>query len=290
MARADDDTPVSGVDCHAHVFERGLPLTARRRHAPDHDARLDDYLALLDAHGLSHGVLVQPSFLGIDNHYLLDAVAGEPRRLRAVAVVDRSVDEAELARLDARGTVGARLNLVGTDLPDLAEPAWQAWLDRLRTLDWHVELHRQARDLPMLLEAALRSGCRVVVDHFGRPDPQGGAADPGFAALLRAADSGRVWVKLSAAYRNGRTARAAPTERTPALAEHDADDARDCASALLRAFGPERLIWGSDWPHTQHRDLADFTTGRTVLDSWVPDAGARRQILVETPAELFHLR
>jgi predicted TIM-barrel fold metal-dependent hydrolase len=290
QASIDGDARVTGVDCHAHVFERGLPLTARRRHAPDHDARLDDYLALLDAHGLSHGVLVQPSFLGIDNDYLLEAIARDRRRLRGVAVVDPSVDEAELARLDARGLVGARLNLIGADLPDLAHPTWQAWLARLHALDWHLELHREARDLPALLEAVLQSGCRIVIDHFGRPDPRRGVADPGFAALLESAGSGRVWVKLSGAYRNGRTARAAPAERTPDLAEHDAAAARDCAAALLAAFGPERLVWGSDWPHTQHRDLADFASSRTLLDDWVRDPGARRRILVETPAELLDLR
>ncbi|MCZ2499338.1 amidohydrolase family protein [Xylophilus sp. Kf1] len=278
---------VSGVDSHAHVFERGLPLATRRRHAPDYDALLDDYLGLLDRHGLSHGVLVQPSFLGTDNHYWSQAVARHPQRLRGVAVVDPSISDDDLHRLAAQGTVGVRLNLVGLEIPDFSGAEWQALLARVRRRDWHVEIHRDAADLPAVLAALLPSGCRLVVDHFGRPDPLLGSADPGFAALLRSADSRQVWVKLSAAYRNARSPRAEPAGRTPSLAAQDAADARHCAAALLDAFGCERLVWGSDWPHTQHRDAIDFAASRAALDDWVPDATQRRRILVQTPAELF---
>ena len=284
---AADRRDITGIDCHAHVFERGLPLTAQRRHAPDYDALLDDYLGLLDSRGLSHGVLVQPSFLGTDNHYLLQAIARHPSRLRGVVVVDPSIGAAALDALAAQGAVGMRLNLVGLPVPDFSSPAWQALLARARALDWHVEIHRDAGDLPALLAALLPSGCRLVVDHLGRPDPLLGSADPGFAALLQAAGSGRVWVKLSGAYRTARSPRAAAAARTPSLAAHDAAQARRTVAALLAAFGPGRLVWGSDWPHTQHQDFIDFAGSRALLDDWVPDAAQRRRILVETPAELF---
>lgn len=280
----------TAIDSHAHVFERGLPLAERRRHAPDYDALLPDYLALLDANGVSHGVLVQPSFLGTDNHYFLDAVARHPQRLRGVGMVAPDASEAELAQLAARGMVGVRLNLVGLELPDLSQPVWQTLLARLRALDWHLELHREAADLPGLLAAAQPSGCRIVVDHFGRPAAESGADDPGLRALLKSADSGRVWVKLSAAYRNGRCSRLPAEQCTEALRAQDAAAARQCATALLASFGPERLVWGSDWPHTQHQHLVDFAASRAVLDDWVPQAAQRRRILVDTPAELFHFR
>ena len=281
---------VTAVDSHAHVFERGLPLAQRRRHAPDFDALLDDYLGLLDRHSVSHGVLVQPSFLGTDNHYFLDAIARHPRRLRGVAVVDPGTPLDDLRALRARGNTGVRVNLVGLDIPDFAAPEWRALLGHLRELDAHLEIHRDARDLPTLLAALLPSGCRLVVDHLGRPDPALGNADPGFAALLRAAESGRVWVKLSAAYRSARAPRLAIESRDAALAIRDADAARATARALLAAFGPQRLVWGSDWPHTQHQDFIDFGASRALLDDWVPDAGQRQRILVDTPAELFGLR
>ena len=281
---------ITAVDCHAHVFERGLPMASRRRHTPDYDALLGDYLALLDAHHISHGVLVQPSFLGTDNSHFVDALRQHPGRLRGVAVVDTDITDAELAALDAAGVVGTRLNLVGLQWPDLASPGWLHLLARLRELKWHLEVHRDAADLAPLLEALLPSGCALVVDHFGRPKPGLGRDDPAFKALLRTAETGRVWVKLSAAYRHAIEAGLPTSARNAASAHHDAEQARLTASALLGAFGPERLVWGSDWPHTQHQDLVDFSRSRALLDEWVPDALQRGRILVDTPAALFRFR
>jgi len=216
------------VDSHAHVFLQRLPLASARRYAPAFDATPAQYLGLLDAHGITHGVLVQPSFLGNDNRFLLDTLRAHPGRLRGVVMTDPAADEKELASLDAAGVVGVRLNLVGQPLPDLGTSGWQTFLARLKALDWHLELHREAADLPALLDAALPAGCRIVVDHFGRPHAAQADGDPGFAALLRRAASGRVWVKLSAAYRNAR-----------GVPQADAQGARACARALLDAFGPE---------------------------------------------------
>ncbi|MDE2415771.1 MAG: amidohydrolase family protein [Comamonadaceae bacterium] len=277
------------VDSHAHVFLKDMPLASARRYAPSHDATPADYLGLLDAHGVTHGVLVQPSFLGTDNGYLLGVLRAQPQRLRGVVMLNPTTDEAQLQALDAAGVVGVRLNLMGLQLPDLDAPQWQRFLARLAALDWHLELHRQAADLPPLIDAALRAGCRVVVDHFGRPNPLQDYADPAFAALLQRAATGRVWVKLSAAYRNGRGSQVAAPERTPALLQADADAARRCAQQLLAAFGPERLVWGSDWPHTQHQDMTDYGRSLAALSDWVPDAAQRNRILGATAAELFHI-
>ncbi len=255
-----------------------MPLAAARRYAPDFDATPGEYLDLLDTHGCTHGVLVQPSFLGLDNSYLLSVLRQHPRRLRGVVMLEPAATEQELAALAAAGVVGVRLNLVGQPLPDLTRPLWQAFLARIRALDWHLELHRQAADLSPLIEAAAPAGCRVVIDHFGRPDPDQASTDPGFAALLRHADSGRVWVKLSAAYRNAHHQSA-----------RDAAAARECARQLLAAFGPQRLVWGSDWPHTQHQHLATYGPSLAALADWVPDAAQRRQILGTTAAELFNI-
>ena len=283
------DAAPTVVDSHAHVFLKDMALAGTRRYAPGQDATPGDYLALLDAHGVTHGVLVQPSFLGTDNRYLLGVLHAHAQRLRGVVMLDPATDEAQLTALNAAGVVGVRLNLMGLPLPDLDAPRWQRFLARLKALDWHLELHRQAVDLPPLLDAALRTGCRIVVDHFGRPDAGQIQVNPGLAALLRRAASGRVWVKLSAAYRNGLGARVAAAERTPALLQADAHAARACAGRLLAAFGPERLVWGSDWPHTQHQQLTDYSASLAALADWVPDAAQRARILGATAAELFHI-
>ncbi len=268
-------TPITAIDGHAHVFVRGLPLAAARRHAPDYDATLAEYLALLDAHGVSHGVLVQPSFLGTDNGFLIGALRAAPQRLRGVAVVDPLVDDATLQAMSEAGVVGIRLNIVGMPIPDLARPDWQRLFARVHALGWHVELHRESRDLALAAQPVLDAGCALVVDHFGRP-ASAPADDEGFAWLLRAADCGRIWVKLSAAYRNWPLATGAR--------------AREAAQALLKAFGAGRLVWGSDWPHTQHREIADYTAAHATLTDWVPDAAERRRILVDTPARLFKFK
>ncbi len=160
-----------GVDTHAHVFEQGLPLTGDRRYAPAYDATLDDYLPLLNAHGITHAVLVQPSFLGTDNRYLLQALSAHTERLRGVAVVAPDISANDLADLHRRGVTGIRLNLMEQTLPDLRAQPWTSLLDNIARLDWHVELHRNAVDLEPLIDQLLKRGVRVVVDHFGRPDP-----------------------------------------------------------------------------------------------------------------------
>ncbi|MGN6658707.1 MAG: amidohydrolase family protein, partial [Achromobacter mucicolens] len=205
--------PGAAVDTHAHVFHQGLALADTRRHTPDYDATLAEYLGLLDAHGLRHGVLVQPSFLGTDNSHLVQALRAAPARLRGVAVVALDITDTELQDLAGAGVVGIRLNLVGLDSPALQTPAWQSLLARVNALGWHVEIHLQAARLDGVMPALLAADCRIVVDHFGRPDPALGVSDPGFQYLLRQAVSGRVWVKLAAPYRNWGAAACAASGR-----------------------------------------------------------------------------
>ena len=274
---AGTDVSVSAIDGHAHVFVPGLPMLRERRHTPDYSATVDDYARQLAAQRISHGVLVQPSFLGTDNAFLLGMLARYPKRFRGVVVVEPEIAEARLEALARCGVVGVRLNLLGTALPDLAQPSWQRFMARIKALDWHIEVQRQAADLPYLLNAMLRSGCKVVVDHFGRPEPRQGTADPGFQYLLGQGDSGQVWVKLSGAYR---------------CAAGHADPAGQAfgeraSGLLLRAFSSSRLLWGSDWPHTQHRQWVDFAAAKASLAQWVPDPLARLNVLRHTAQDLF---
>ncbi len=269
--------PGAAVDTHAHVFHQGLALADTRRHTPDYDATLAEYLDLLDAHGMSHGVLVQPSFLGTDNSHLVQALRAAPARLRGVAVVALDITDTELQDLAAAGVVGIRLNLVGLDSPALQTPAWRSLLARVNALGWHVEIHLQAARLEGVMPALLAAGCRVVVDHFGRPDPALGVSDPGFQYLLRQADSGRVWVKLAAPYRNWAAAACAASGRL-------------ATQQLLDAYTPERLMWGSDWPHTEHRHLASYAAATQWLDAWIDDPAQRRAVLADTPLQLFQFK
>ncbi|QVM94343.1 MULTISPECIES: amidohydrolase [unclassified Pseudomonas] len=268
---------ISAIDSHAHVFVQGLRLAPERRHTPDYNACVDDYARHLAANRISHGVLVQPSFLGTDNTFLLAALERYPSRFRGVVVVAPDIDEPQLQALALQGVVGVRLNLIGVPLPALRSLLWQGFLARIKALDWHVEVQCQAQDLPGLLSVLLASGCKVVVDHFGRPDPRQAEADPGFEYLLRQGDSARLWVKLSAAYRCAQPA-ADPGGRA---------FGRRATRLLMQAFTSERLLWGSDWPHTQHRQWVDYAAAKSALADWVPDPLERHDVVCQTPKKLF---
>ncbi len=269
-------TSVRAIDCHAHVFRRDLPMPDRRRAPAGYDATIDDYLNTLDTHGMSHGVLVQPSFLGTDNSYLVAALRAHPDRLRGVVVVEPGIPVDELQALASAGAVGIRLNLIGLPTPDFASTAWAGLLRQLHQMQWQVEVHQIAGKLEPVMDPLLAAGLNVVVDHFGRPDEVLGVDDPGFRYLLSTGRSRQVWVKLSGAYRNG---------------GHGAGEATALAAVpLLKAsHGLDRLVWGSDWPHTLFEKSANYTTERNLLDAWLPDLHERDIVLGNTPRELFRL-
>jgi predicted TIM-barrel fold metal-dependent hydrolase len=262
------------IDAHAHVFERGLPLARQHRYAPDYDAPLDAYLEQLDSHGFSRGVLVQPSFLGTDSGYLLNALREAPARLRGIAVIEPDCRPEKLASMARAGVRGVRLNLIGLpDLP-LEERLTRETLACLRQLGWHVEVHAEVSRLDHIVEPLLAEGLNVVVDHFGRPDHSLDLRGCRFRHLLQLAGTRRVWVKLSAAYRNWRNATG---ER----------HAHDAAQFLIGAFTVERLLWGSDWPHTQYERSVNFSRTLESIRRLVPDEVKRHAILSDTPARLY---
>jgi predicted TIM-barrel fold metal-dependent hydrolase len=260
-----------GIDSHAHVFTRALRLIATARYEPARDATPEQYLAQLDAHGVGGGVLVQPSFLGNDNTYLIDAIAAAPQRFRGIVVVARDADAATLDRLDEAGARGIRLNLIGAK-PDVAGVASLELLREVARRGWSVEVQADGPDWPALLPDLLRSGARLVIDHFGRPSPALGTRCPGFRAILKAARDHEIWAKLSGPYR------------------FNPQHAVSCAAALLDALGPGRLVWGSDWPWTQHPEITDYGATLAWLDEWVPDAAIRGRILRENPVRLYGFR
>ncbi len=270
----DTTLPIRGVDAHAHVFTQTLAFAGERRYTPQYDATLQDWRALLVTQGVSHGVLVQPSFLGSDNAYLLEALMLAPDRLRGVVVVDADVSHAQLERMARLGVVGIRLNLMGKSLPDLSSEDWRPLLEKIAALGWHVELHRQIEDIPALVAALKPYGVKIVVDHFGRPHAAFGVAHPTFKSLL-ALGGGDVWVKISGVYRLGGTDRenlAFAQAAIPLLIEH---------------FGTDRLMWGSDWPHTQFEDQVSYASQFELLQQLVPWPRQRQAILRDGAAALF---
>lgn len=260
------------IDSHAHIFTLDQPLVGDRRYTPPTPATQEQYLHALASHGFARGVLVQPSFLGTNNAFMVAALQRHPERFRGVAVVDSDVPEATLDDLVAAGVVGIRLNLIGRELPELRSPQWQRFLVAIAARNLHVEVHCRAHELSSIASPILERGLQLVVDHFGRPDPARGVNDSGFRYLLTLAETGQVWVKLSGAYRNG---------------DDGERHALEAVALLREAFGLRRLVWGSDWPHTQFETQMHYGTTVTQLHAWLPDPDERTVVIQDAPAQLY---
>lgn len=220
-------------DSHTHVFASDLPLRPTRRYAPTTTAAPDALSRTLDSHGVYGALLVQPSFLH-DHHYVFDAAAGLRHRFRVV------VSPASLEELDAgwagwceNGAVGVRLNLVGGEIPDLGSRSWRAVMRRLADTAMHLEVQAQGDQWGALMPAMVDAPCDVVIDHLGRTTDSD--------VIARLGVMKHIWIKASAPY------------RWPDLGQGLA-----LVTRLFDETGGERLLWGSDWPFTQHEDETSY--------------------------------
>lgn len=266
-----DHAPI--VDCHAHVFERDLPLADDAWAAPHYAYTARDYLAELDAHGVHFGVLSGLSISGTYNDYTI-AAARSSGRLRATAIVAPDVDRYTLERMRDDGIVGLRFQLVRrAALPDFTDAAHRTLLRRVRDLDWHVHVAIEGARLPPVLAALEQSGVKIVLDHFAHPEPDQGIACGGFQAALDAVQRGQAWIKLSGGFRL-----AGPDSwRTPDIAPSE-EIAATAAAELLARVGPERLLWGSDAPFVGYEGRMSYARALDQLQRWAPDPATRRAL------------
>ena len=261
------------VDCHAHVFTRDLPLVGDAWMAPDYDYTAHDYLAELDRHGVHFGILSGLSISGFYNDYTIASARLSPR-LRATAIVAPDTDPYVLRRMRDDGVVGIRFQLARrTALPAFSDEAHRLLLRRVRDLDWHVHVAIEGERLPPVLAALEQSGVRIVLDHFGHPEPARGVACAGFQAALAAVQRGRTWIKLSGGFRLAGT----EAWRNPDIADAEAI-AETAAAALLAEAGPERLLWGSDAPFVGYEGRMSYQRALAQLARWAPDPATRRAL------------
>jgi predicted TIM-barrel fold metal-dependent hydrolase len=246
------------VDAHCHVFHRGMPFTDTAWARPDYDYRVEAYLAELDAHGVSFGVVTAASLFGEYNDYTLDVLARH-QRLRATVMLDPDTPPAEMARLRDAGVRGVRFQIaVKAELPDLGGYRFRRFVTRLADAGLHLELNLAGHQLAAMLPAL--AGIDVVVDHFGLLRSEGEMEGEGFLAMLHAFDKGRTWAKLSAGFR-------LPEDRLGAYAVR-----------LLAEAGPERLFWGSDAPFVGAEERVSYGDTLGTFYRIVPDARQRRAI------------
>lgn len=227
-------------DCHAHVFEQATAI-AGSRYTPCSPAPLNQWQSLLQAQQLVGGVIVQVSFLGTDNSQLCRALQQlNTEQFAGVAVVAPDAPDEEFDRLASLGVKGFRWNLVrGAAIPDLNSHRIRSFLERVFARNMHLEIHLESARLATFINPLLSFGGDIVIDHLGLPAHADPMRDPWLSAISQRHDLSNLYVKQSGAYRT-------------------AFDTTAHTDALLSLLPADRLIWGSDWPHTQHENAVDF--------------------------------
>jgi predicted TIM-barrel fold metal-dependent hydrolase len=267
---------IAGIDCHNHIIDPArFPFAPRGGYRPraDETGTREAFVSVLDKHRMGHALLVQPSCYGTDNRAVLDAIAWQPHRFKAIGVLDVTTSENELEALGAQGLVGVRFNLP-YDPQALARPDAAAFLARLKAQGWFVQVHAQDAHWVDAAPVLRRSGANILIDHMGLEGVESGLRQRGFEAVLALGRDTNAVVKLSAPFRASR--------RAPSF-----DDLDPFVEALLRSFGVARCIWGSDWPflNCTRRPLYDEVLA--PLARWLPDEGDRRAVLFDNPRRLF---
>jgi predicted TIM-barrel fold metal-dependent hydrolase len=284
------DVPRGAVDTHVHVFPdpQKFPFWSGRVYTPPL-ATADDLLALQKALHLDHVVIVTPSVYGTDNSATLDGIKqlGQ-ERARGIAVVDDKTSAADLDAMHKGGVRGIRINLEqgGVFDPAAAAKKLEAAAQQIHGRPWHLQLYSRLSVIEPLKAQFEKLTMPVVFDHFAGAQAALGSGQPGFDTVLGLVKSGKAYVKLSGAYR----------------ASNNAPDYPEVAvlARALVAANPDRLVWGSDWPHpdsakVEGRKPTDVAPAMVVDDGrvlnllaeWVPDAATRSKILVDNPKRLY---
>lgn len=283
------DVPANACDCHTHIHGdvEKFPFFAGRVYTPE-PASPEEMAALHKALRMKRVVVVTPSVYGTDNSSSLFGMKARGADARGVAVIDDKTSESTLDTMHQDGFRGVRLNLAtgGVNDPSVGRPRFTAAVERMKARGWHVQLYTTLAMISAIKDLVETAPVPVVFDHFGGPQGALGLEQPGFSDLVALVKSGKAYVKISGAYRSSKLA-------------PDYQDMVPFAQALIAA-NPDRIVWGTDWPHpdsvtpagkkvTDVTPLFQIDDGRLLnqLPVWAPDAAVRQKILVDNPARLY---
>jgi predicted TIM-barrel fold metal-dependent hydrolase len=264
------------IDCHNHIFD-----PARFPYRPDTAYRPSmqeigtaaQFTHVMDACGVRHALLVGPtSGYRTDNRCMLDAIERGGDRFKGIAVVDHAVSRTELLDMKRAGVVGIAFNPAMDGVDSMATA--DALFHMLTELDMFAQIQTVSDQLVTLQALIERTRTRILIDHCGRPDLAAGIEQPGFQTLLRLADNDRTVVKISGLQKFSQL-------------DYPYEDAQIFVQQLLRTFGPDRCVWGSDWPFLRAPARMDYAPLLTLVQRLIPDSDARRRVLWSTPCRLF---
>ena len=269
--------PLGAVDAHCHVFGPAgvFPYAPERKYTPC-DAPKEKLFALRDFLGFSRNVIVQATCHGADNRALVDALKASHGRARGIATVRATVSDAELKALDEAGVRGVRFNFVKRLVDATPRETYVSIAERIAKLGWHIVVYFEAHELADLIPFLNSLPTKIVVDHMGRPDFAKGVDHPDFRRFvdLMAANP-RIWSKVTC------------PERLSISGPPAYDDFVPFARALVESF-PDRVLWGTDWPHpnmtTHMPDDGDLTN---MIPRIAPTPDERQALLVDNPMRLY---
>ena len=267
--------PKGACDTHFHAvgpFDR-FPLSKQASYTPDHDAPKEKLFALHQHLGVERGVVVQSAVHGFDNSVSADLIAANPKNYRGVALVPVDVADDELKKLKRQGFLGARFHFMkhlnsGVSIEDVI-----AFGKRLAPLGMHLQLHIDATLLEPMLGPIARSAVPVSIDHMGRVDASRGLNDPAFQNLLKVMKSKNNYVKVSGSERISR-------QGSPW------NDAAPFSRKLVAEF-PDRVLWGTDWPHPNLKEVTDDGVLADLVAQMAPSEAEQRRLLVDNPARFY---
>jgi D-galactarolactone isomerase len=266
--------PALACDCHHHIYDTAR-FPATQLAIPN--ARVAEYRLLQRRIGTTRNVVVNPAGYGTDNRVTLDAIAQFGANARGVAVIHPSVTDSELDILARGGIRGIRFAVAANPngnkpvtTVDMIEPLSK----RVSSLGWHVQIQMTPDQIAATEDLWMRLPSIMVFDHMGHiPQPMG-MKHPAFALIRRLVDKGRTWVKLSVTYDNTK-------DGPPTYA-----DVNKVGQAYVQA-APERMVWGSNWPHPNETNKPDDAMLFDLLTQWAPSEATRHRILVDNPATLY---
>jgi len=269
--------PPGACDAHCHVFGPGakFPYALDRSYTPP-DAPKEQLAALHKHLGFSRAVLVQASCHGIDNAAVVDALNSSQGAWRGVCMINDLVTDGELRTLHAAGVRGARFNFVAHlgGAPDLR--VIEAVVKRIKPLGWHLQVHLDAQDIAAYRDFLLGLDIVFIIDHMGRVVAKNGLEQQPFKLLLDLMKDERVWVKVSGSERVSSTGRPF----------HDAMP----YARMLVATAPDRVLWGTDYPHPNVKEMPNDGEQVDLFALTVADEATRRKILVDNPTKLYWTR
>ena len=263
--------PANACNAHLHIIDPAFPNDGK---AEAQRGTVEEYKKVAAYLSLPRAVFVQAKPFGTDNACLLDAIEKFGREnARGIAVVNNSVSDKELERLNAGGVKGLRFSVWNPKNAVVSFDDCLPLSQRCADMGWNMQLHMGAKQYLEHADVIRKLKGKVVIDHMGRLDPALGTKDPAYAFVCEMIERGNTWVKLSGTYLNTVTGRTW-------------NDATATAIELAK-FSPERVVWGSDWPHVTEKVKPDEAELTELIGTWFPTEKARKLALVDNPAELY---